>query len=83
MRGITSRVDIIWSSNGVQLKRTEGVHSISLPNNSVVYAASYEILQISTNDDNRKYLCEVSVNTTPMITGNASVILNVTGKNTP
>ena len=81
VRGITSRVDIVWSSNGSELKRTEGVHSSSVVNNSVVYTASYKILQLSTNDDYRMYLCEVFVNTSSSIMANSSVTLNVTGKN--
>ena len=82
VRGISSRVDIIWSSNGLEFKRIEGVHSVSLSNNSVVYTGSYDILQLSTNDSNRSYVCEVSVNAAPSITANASVTLNVTGKKT-
>lgn len=74
-------MDIIWSSNGLELRRIEGVHSISISSNSVVYTGSYEISQLSTNNNNRTYVCEVSVNVAPSITANASVILNVTGKN--
>ena len=80
VRGITSRVDIVWSSDGVELQRNEGVHFRSASDNSVVYTASYEIVQLSTNDDDKTYLCEMFVNVTPSVMSNASVTLNVTGK---
>ena len=72
----------MWSSNGIELKRIEGVNSSSTSNNSLVYTASYEILQLSTYDDAREYLCEVFVNPVPSVMANASIILNVTGKKT-
>ena len=81
VRGITSRVDIVWSSDGVELQRNEGVHFNSAPNNSVIYTASYEIIQLSTNDDDKTYLCEMFINVTPSVMSNASVTLNVYGKN--
>ena len=82
VRGITSRVDIVWSSDGLELQRIEGVHFNSTSNNSVTYTAFYDIVQLSTNDDDKIYLCEIFVNATPLVMSNASVTLNVTGKNT-
>ena len=83
VRGITSRVDMVWSSNGLEFQRFEGVHFYSALNNSVVYTTSYEIIQLSTIDDEKTYLCEVFVNVTPPVVSNASVTLNLTGKNRP
>ena len=83
VRGITSKVDMVWSSNGLELQRFEGVHFHSASNNSVVYTTSYEIVQLSTIDDEKTYLCEVFVNATPPVMSNASITLNLTGKNRP
>ena len=82
VRGITSRVDIVWSSDGLELQRIKGVHFNSASNNSVTYTTFYDIVQLSTNDDDKTYLCEMFVNATPPVMSNASVTLNVTGKNT-
>ncbi|XP_065911368.1 uncharacterized protein [Dysidea avara] len=77
VRGITSRVDIIWSSNGTQLERTEGVSVSSTTDNSVVYTDTYIISQLNTTDDGREYQCEVVINTSPPVMANDSVTLDV------
>ena len=79
VRGITSRVDIIWSSNGTQLERTEGVSVSSTTDNSVVYTDTYIISQLNTTDDGREYQCEVVINTSPPVMANDSVTLDVMG----
>jgi len=79
VRGITSRVDIIWSIDGRELERIEGVNVSSTTDNSVVYTDTYNISQLSTNDDGRVYQCEVLINTSPPVMVNDSVTLDVTG----
>ena len=79
MRGITSTVDIIWSSNGTELERMEGVVS-STTDNSVVYTDTYNISQLNTTDDGREYQCEVVINTSPPVMVNDSVTLDVMGQ---
>ena len=78
VRGITSRVDIVWSSNGVELERITGV----VANDSIyilpVYIATYS-LQVTTDDD-KAYQCEIVINTTPMVTATDSITLDVVGK---
>jgi len=80
VRGITSRVDIIWSSDDTELERMEGVNVSSTTDNSVVYTDTYNILQLSTNDDGREYHCEVVINTSPPVMANDSVALKLTGQ---
>ena len=81
VRGITSRVDIVWSSDdGLQLKRTEGVSVNYSMNNLVVYTDRYSISQLSTDDENRAYQCEVVINSDPLSSASGNVTLNVTGK---
>jgi len=79
VRGITRRVDIVWSSDGRELERMEGVNVSSMSDNSVVYTNSYNISQLSTTDDGREYQCEVMINTSPPVMANDSVRLDVMG----
>ena len=79
-RGITSRVDIVWSSNGSELKRIEGANITSTSETFAVYTTFYSILQLSTSDDSRVFHCEGFVNVTPSVMATSSLTLNVTGK---
>ena len=80
VRGITSRVDIVWSSNGLILKRTEGFNHTSTLNNAVLYTDIYTIPQLSTADEGRNIQCEIFVNAVSSVTASDNVTLNVTGK---
>ena len=79
MRGITSRVDIVWSSNGTELERMNNVSSTTM-DNSLVYTDSYTISQLSTSDDGRVIQCEVVINTSPSVVTRDSITLDVTGE---
>jgi len=79
VRGITSRVDIIWSSDGTEIDMMEGVNVSSTTDNSVVYTNTYNISLLSTTDDGREYQCEVVINTSPPVMANDSVTLDVMG----
>ena len=46
VRGITSRVDTVWSSGSIELQRMNDVSSTTM-NNSLVYTDSYTITQLS------------------------------------
>ena len=81
VRGITSRVDIMWSSDGdLQLKRNEGVSISDSMDNLVVYATRYTIPQLSTTDENRAYQCEVVINSNSSTSASGNVTLNVIGR---
>ena len=79
VRGITSRVDIVWSSDGTELERMNGVSSTTM-GNSLVYTDSYTISQLSTTDDGRVIQCEVVINTSPSVMASDSITLDVTGE---
>ena len=66
-RGITSRVDITWSSDDIvfQTERNVSVNFTTLYTAS--YTSTYIIPQLSTLDDERVYSCEVVINTTPPV----------------
>ena len=79
VRGITSRVDIVWSSGGIELQRMDNVSS-TMMSNSLVYTDSYNISQLNTNDEDRVIQCEVIINASPLIMANNSTRLDVTGE---
>ena len=77
---ITSRVDIVWSSNAVELGRVLGVTPNSTNDSSELYEDTYDIPLLSTSDDGRVIDCEIVIMTTPSIGARDSVTLDVTGK---
>ena len=79
VRGITSRVDIVWSSNGTELERMNDVSSTTM-DNSLMYTHSYTISQLSTTDDGRVIQCDVVINTSPSVMATDSLTLDVTGE---
>ena len=77
--GITSSVDIVWSSNGLQLQRTEGVNISYVSDSFQIYAAYYNVLQLNTSDNNKEYQCEASVNTNNSVSVSDTVTLDING----
>ena len=81
VRGITSRVDVVWTSLGSELKRTEGLNHSSASNDSVLYTESYTIQQLSTLDEGRTITCDVFINAMSPVTATDNItLLNITGK---
>ena len=80
VRGITSRVDIVWRSDGSELSIIKEDNTSAVINNSMIFRDTYIITQLSTADENKEYQCEVSIDTQSPVTANDSVRLNVTGK---
>ena len=79
VRGITSRVDIVWSNGGTELQRMNNVSSTTM-GNLLVYTDSYTISQLSTTDEGRVIQCEVVINASPPVMASDSIILDVTGE---
>ena len=81
VRGITSRVDIVWrnSSGGNELQRMNDTTATTM-GNSLVYTESYTISQLSTTDDNRVIQCEVVINASPSVTASDNITLDVIGE---
>jgi len=80
VRGITSRVDIVWSSNGSELERIEGANASYITDNLEVYIVSYDILQLTTSDEGRVFQCEVSIDSSPSVISTGNTTLDVNGK---
>ena len=79
VRGITSRVDIVWSSGGQPLQRMNNLSATTM-GNSLVYTNNYTISQLTTTDDDRMIRCEVVINTTPPVMDSEIITLSVTGE---
>ena len=79
VRGITSRVDIVWSSGGKELERMNNVSSTTM-DNSLVYTHSYTISQLNITDDGRVIQCKVVINTSPSVMATDNITLDVTGE---
>ena len=75
--GITSRVDIVWSSDGTVLRRINGATATTMDNSLVYTEDSYTISQLSTTDDGRVIQCEVVININPPLMASDSIILDV------
>ena len=78
VRGITNRVDIVWSSGGIELQRMNGVSSTPM-GNLLVYTDSYTTSQLNTTDEGRVIQCEVVINASPPVMASDSITLDVTG----
>ena len=81
MRGITSRVDIVWSSNGVELRRINNTNLSLTVNDSELYEDTFNISLLSTSDDGRVFQCRIVIMTSSSIIVAANTItLDVAGK---
>ena len=80
VRGVTSKTDIIWSSDGLELKRTNGINISMVTNNSMLYTDMYLISLLSTADEERAYECTAVITAQSPIMASDTVSLNVTSK---
>ena len=80
VKGITSRVDIVWYS-GVQVRRVNNV-TASIINDAAVYIDSFNISSLTAKHDNRVYSCQAIINSDPLVDAIYSVRLDVTCKST-
>ena len=79
VRGITSRVDIVWSSDGIEIEKIEGVNVSLSWESAEIYSASYTIPILNTTDNGRVYRCEVVINTSPPVTAENNFTVDVIG----
>ena len=79
VRGITSSVDIMWSSGGTVLRTITGTTSTTM-GNSLVYTDSYTISRLNTSDDGNVIECDVVINSDTPVMANDNLTLNVIGK---
>ena len=80
VRDINSRVDFVWISNGLELRRVEGVIGEPTVSYIAVYTDHYVIPQLSDADNNSLYICKVIINRSQLISATGNITLNITGK---
>ena len=68
----------MWSSNGIELRRTNGITATEI-NHLSVYTDTYS-KTLSTSDDRRVIECKAVINADPLIVNNDTFTLNVNGK---
>ena len=79
VRGITSSVDIVWSSGGTELERMNDVSS-TMTSDSLVYTDSYDIPLLTTSDDDKMIQCRGVINVDSPVFASDSLALDVIGK---
>jgi len=79
VRGITSRVDIIWRTGNTTVRRVDNV-SANIVSNSAVYTDQLITPPLSVNDSGRVYICEVRINTTFVVNSAGGIVLDFIGK---
>ena len=78
-RGNNSRVDIMWTRDGVEVEHINNVSSNFSSPEVVVYFIIYTIPLLGTYDDDVVYECEVIINSSPAFIIRDNVTLDVTG----
>ena len=61
VRGISSSVDIIWTTEGRVVRRVYNI-TADIENDYAIYTDSFEISSLSAIDNGRKYYCTVGIN---------------------
>ena len=79
VRGITSRVDIVWSVDGNEADRVNNSIPSLMTADSIIYSESYTIMMLSTDDEGKAYHCNVVISAIVPVMANDSVTLDVTG----
>ena len=80
VRGITSRVDIIWMTGYFTVVKRRVDVTASIVDNSAVYTDQLVTPPLSANDSGRPYYCVVSITATFVITSSDIIVLSFTGK---
>ena len=79
VRGITSTVDIIWTTGDTQVRRVNNVIASSNINSTSVYYDSFIIPSLNISDIGSVYQCEVLINSVVPSTANADFIIPIPG----
>ena len=79
VRGITSRVDIIWTTGFRTVRRVEGITG-NIVNSSAIYTDQLVTSPLSVSDNGRVYRCQVVINADFRINAFDSIVLDFIGK---
>ena len=79
VRGISSSVDIIWTTGGRVVRRVEDIKA-DIENDDAVYTDSFEISSLSAIDNGREYQCTVVINANHPVYNSDQITLIFPGK---
>ena len=79
VRGITSTVDIIWTTGDTQVRRVNNVTASSNINSTSVYNDLFIIPLLDISNIGSVYQCEVLINSLPPITAKTDFIIPIPG----
>ena len=79
VRGITSRVDMVWRRNGIIVYNNKGIIANLTTKDTLVYTDLYTITQLNTSDDSAIYQCDAVINIHPKIITRRVLILDIIG----
>ena len=68
VRGISSSVNFIWTTGGIEVRRVDNI-TANIENDTAIYTDSFEIPSLSAIDNGREYQCTVMINATQPVYG--------------
>ena len=74
VRGISSSVDIIWTTGGRVVRRVDNI-TADIENDYAIYTDSFEISSLSAIDNGRVYQCTVVINASQPVTSNQTMLI--------
>ena len=80
VRGISSSVNIIWTTGGRVVRSVnDTMADQDMENDSAIYTDSFEISSLSAIDNGRVYQCTVVINASPQVFSSDQITLNFDG----
>ena len=79
VRGISSSVDIIWTTGGRVLRRVDNI-TADIENDYAIYTDSFEISSLSAIDNGREYQFTVVINANQPVYNSDHIALMFTGE---
>jgi len=80
VRGISSSVDIIWTTGGRVVRRLNNIMANIEYDDSTIYTDSFEISSLSTIDNGKEYQCTVVINANPPVYSSDQITLIFDGE---
>ena len=80
VRGITSRVEVIWLDGSTTVRRMSNITAATITDNTTVYSDSLTIPSLTITHNNRSYTCQALIHATPLLVVSHNLTLNVTCK---
>ena len=79
VRGISSSVDIIWTTGGRVVRRVDNI-TADIENDSAIYTDLFEISSLSAIDNGREYQCTVVINASQPVYSSDQFVLIFPGE---